>query len=445
MPATLADKTKKDLASLARKKGVAGADKLSREQLLKVLTPKPVAPKPAARPAPKPVPVKTAAKIVVKPKAKAPAPAADRVPAKPTAKHPSPPAAKLPAPPPMKLPAPPPAKPVAKLPTPPSAKAPAPVPAKTTPLPVKPAAKVEGVKPKVKPMPIPAPKPVPRIDPPIPPEKDLSARGKTGVKDQIWLMVSDPFWLHACWELSLQSVQRAEAALGQDWHGAKPCIRLFDVTSQDTTSTSETPVKDYYLHGGCNHWHIDVPQPPKSYRADIGYVTRRGNFHVLARSNCVTPPKTGGGDPLPDEWAKEVDDASAERILAMSTGFEQPGGPPQLRELFDEQYKRATKENAFGSGAVLPEKLKKFAFEIQTELIVHGKTDPTAHVTIQNEPVKLRGDGSFTMRYTLTDGRQILPAVAQAADGMEERTIVLAIERNTKALDPMIHDLYGEN
>jgi hypothetical protein len=34
--------------------------------------------------------------------------------------------------------------------------------------------------------------------------------------------------------------------------------------------------------------------------------------------------------------------------------------------------------------------------------------------------------------------------VATATDGMEERTIVLAVERNTKHLDPMIHDLYGE-
>jgi hypothetical protein len=46
------------------------------------------------------------------------------------------------------------------------------------------------------------------------------------------------------------------------------------------------------------------------------------------------------------------------------------------------------------------------------------------------------------MRYSLTDGRMIIPSVATSADGMEERTIVLAVERNTKHLDPMVHDLY---
>jgi len=310
-----------------------------------------------------------------------------------------------------------------------------------------------GAKPVVPPAKTPkppaAPKPpvLTKIDITIPPDKDLSSKSVKGavIKDRIFLMVRDPFWLHAHWELSYQSVQRAEAALGQDWHGAKPIIRLFDVTSQDTTSTSEAPIRDLVVYGGCTDWYIDVPQPPRSYRADIGYISRRGQFYVLARSNVVMPPKAGASESLEENWATDIDEKAAERLVAMSTGFESSSGQPELRELLEEKLKWSSKETAFGSGAVLPDKLKKFAFSIDAELIVYGKTDPSAHVTLQNEPVKLRPDGTFTMRYSLTDGRQIIPAVAQASDGMEERTIVLAIERNTKHLDPMVHDLYGEN
>ncbi len=61
-------------------------------------------------------------------------------------------------------------------------------------------------------------------------------------------------------------------------------------------------------------------------------------------------------------------------------------------------------------------------------------------MTLQGEPVNLRSDGSFTVRFSLPDSRQIIPAVAASADGSEERTIVLAVERNTKELEPMIHD-----
>ncbi|CAN5317872.1 DUF4912 domain-containing protein [soil metagenome] len=282
-------------------------------------------------------------------------------------------------------------------------------------------------------------------DPVISADKDISSKSAKGiVKDRIFLMVPDPHWLHCHWELSFQSVQRAEAALGQDWYGAKPVIRLFDVTSQDTTSTAETSVRDIVIHGGCNHWYIDITQPPRTYRADIGYITRRGHFHPLCRSNVVTPPKVGEMENLEESFASDVEDKAVEKLLSMTHGFDGPNGSGQLRDLFDEQVKRSSKDASLGNGTAVPEKLKKFAFDLNAELIVYGKTDPTATVKLQNEPLKVRPDGTFTMRYSLTDGRQIIPAVATSSDGMEERTIVLAVERNTKHLDPLVHDLYGE-
>ena len=132
--------------------------------------------------------------------------------------------------------------------------------------------------------------------------------------------------------------------------------------------------------------------------------------------------------------------------MAMSTGFESGGAsrtegtlrgaPPPAAG--------APKETAFGTGAMPPGSLKKFFFDIDAKLIVFGRTDPTAHVTLRNEPIELRPDGTFTMRFSLPDSRQIIPAVATSADGVEERTIVLAVERNTKHLDPMIHDQMSE-
>ena len=65
-------------------------------------------------------------------------------------------------------------------------------------------------------------------------------------------------------------------------------------------------------------------------------------------------------------------------------------------------------------------------------------------MTLGNDPVMLKSDGTFAMWFSLPDSRQIIPAVAASADGVEERTIVLAVERNTKHLDPMIHDQMNE-
>jgi uncharacterized protein len=426
---SLNERSKKDLTNMARRKGIKGFEKMGKEDLVRALhrsakdsKPATKPSKPAPKAASKPVP-KSAAKVT-KPAKPVPRPAppvaAKTIPSKPAA-------AKLPLPQPASKPA-----------------------ANGT---LKPANRLKDLLPPAKPaaskLPAPPPSPAPFVST-IPIEKDLSG-GKNvasggSTKDKIYLMVPDPYWLHATWELTHQSVQRAEAALRQDWHGARPIIRLFDVTSTDTTSTSETPVRDIIVHGGCNNWYIDIPQPPRQYRADIGYISRRGDFFVLARSNVVTPPKAGSTEAINVGWT-DIDSKKAERILAMSTGFESPTHP-ELKELFEERLRRpmgAPKETGFGTGAVPPGNIKKFFFEIDAELIVYGKTDPTAHVTLQNEPVKLRSDGTFTMLFSLPDSRQIIPAVATSIDGVEERTIVLAVERNTKHLDPMIHDQMNEN
>src|SRR5262245_5410364 len=133
------------------------------------------------------------------------------------------------------------------------------------------------------------------------PTKDLSAKVPKDLpagygKDRIVVMVRDPYWLHAYWEITRHAIQRAEAALGQEWHTAKPILRLLDVSSQDTTSTAESTVRDIDIHGGCNNWYIDVANPPRSFRVDVGYLARSGRFYVLARSNVVSTPRAGVSD-----------------------------------------------------------------------------------------------------------------------------------------------------
>ena len=260
-------------------------------------------------------------------------------------------------------------------------------------------------------------------------------------RDRIVLMVRDPYWLHSYWELTTTSVQRAEAALGQDWYNAKPIIRLLDVTSEDVSGSSEAVVRDIEIHGGCNNWYIDVQSPPRSFRVDIGYLTRSGRFYVLSRSNVVTTPRAGVSDKIDENWADIQQ--NYEKIYAMSGGYDPTASSLELKQLFEERLRRPMGSptiTSFGSGAFPGPRRRKFWFQIDAELIVYGATEPTAKVTLQGEPIRLRPDGTFTVRYSLPDSRQIIPAVATSADGVEERTIVLAVERNTKELEPMLHD-----
>jgi len=263
------------------------------------------------------------------------------------------------------------------------------------------------------------------------------------VKDRIIVMVRDPYWLHAYWELSRSTLARAQAALGQDWHTARPILRLMDVTSEDTTSASERHVRDVEIHGGVNNWYLDVAAPPRSFRVDVGYLARRGKFFVLARSNVVTTPKVGVADVFDENWAGV--EKQFRRIYSRSVVPNGPGSAVSndLRELFEERLRRPMQGlslQSLGTGALPTSMGRDFHFEIDAELIVYGSTEPNAKVTLQGEPVQLRPDGTFTVRFSLPDSRQIIPAVAASPDGVEERTVVLAVERNTKELEPMIHD-----
>jgi hypothetical protein len=91
----------------------------------------------------------------------------------------------------------------------------------------------------------------------------------------------------------------------------------------------------------------------------------------------------------------------------------------------------------YGTGQ---DRRNQFDFEVDAELIIFGTTRPDATVTLKGEPVKLRPDGSFTVRMHLPDKRQVLPVVASSADGIESRTVVLAVERNTKTMEPIVQE-----
>jgi hypothetical protein len=83
----------------------------------------------------------------------------------------------------------------------------------------------------------------------------------------------------------------------------------------------------------------------------------------------------------------------------------------------------------FGGGAA---GRKGFWFNVNAELIIYGATEPDATVTIGGRRIKLRGDGSFSFRFALPDGKFNLPAIATNADGDDTRIADLAFSRSTE-------------
>lgn len=264
------------------------------------------------------------------------------------------------------------------------------------------------------------------------------ANGQSG-KDRVVLMVRDSYWLHVNWQLSPSVVQRARAALSQDWHTAKPIIRLHEIDNSSVSDATEKIVREIEIHGAVENWYIDVANPPSSYRVEIGYITSDRRFLCLGRSNSVTTPVPGSADMIDTNWAAVAQDS--EKIYAMSGGYDNQNAGGELQELFEERLRRpmgSPMVTRFGDGAEGVLKRKRgMSFNVDAEMIVYGVAEKDAFVTLAGEPVKLAPDGSFTARVSLPDRRRVLPVVASSSDGVEERTIVLAVERNTKVMEPV--------
>ncbi len=261
-------------------------------------------------------------------------------------------------------------------------------------------------------------------------------------KDRVVLLVRDAYWLQAMWELTRQSVDRARAAMAEHWHTARPFLRLVELDAGGTTSSAERVAREIEIHGGVRTWYIDVHNSPKSFRVDIGYLAANGRFYALARSNTVTTPRPGNGDDLEHNWSEIAE--NCEKIYALSGGYSDENGAQELQELFEERLGRPMGSPAgtrFGVGAdKMLMQQRSFEFEVDAEMIVFGVTKPNAHITLAGTPVKLRPDGSFSARLSLPDRRQVLPVVASSPDGVEQRTVVLAVERNTKVMEPKIRE-----
>jgi uncharacterized protein len=276
--------------------------------------------------------------------------------------------------------------------------------------------------------------------------KDLAFRSvgeeDVAAKDRLVVMVRDSYWLHAYWELSRKSIQRAKVALGQYWHSARPVIRVYEAIRDGTTAATRHAVRDVEIHGGVNNWYIDVYDPPKTYQLDIGYLAPEGKFFCLARSNVVNTPPATAADSFDRNWADVAKDS--DRIFALSGGYSESQPHNELKEVFEERLQRPMGDSPlanFGPGAAGHSPTgADLEFQVDTELIVHGVTRPDAHVTLRGEPVKLRSDGTFAVRFNLPDRRHVLPMVASSRDGAQERTIVLAVDRNTKVMEPVSHD-----
>lgn len=255
-------------------------------------------------------------------------------------------------------------------------------------------------------------------------------------KDRMVLQVRDCRWLHTYWEVVSQTFNRFQSQLGDDFYRSKRLLRVYDVSHIIFNGSNAHSFFDIQINEHASNWYIDTAAPGRSWCVDLGLLLPDGRFITIIRSNTVYTPLEGPSWITDEEWM--VPEDMFARLYGLGFGF---GQSSPLGKAWQERIRKALFSGALASpgmasmaSPVKPmEKQRKFRLVVDCELIVYGATEPDAAVTVQDKPVKLRPDGTFTLRYALPDGKQVIPVKAVSSDNLEERVITPIVSRETKA------------
>ena len=224
--------------------------------------------------------------------------------------------------------------------------------------------------------------------------------------------------------------------MGTEWRVSEPVIRVFDVTSNDETSVSKTLILETRIAYQASTWFFHLQSPRHTYKLQMGFVAPSGRFFGLVNSNRVTLPKPGKFETATTDKAATHTQHRTNQNRGSMNGSATAIINNERPALTGSLGARILRNIAWTSQSAIGD----FDFQIDAELIVHGTTHPDTVLMLLGEEVPIREDGTFQLRFDFPDGRQVIPAVAITPNGAEQRTIVLAIERNTKELERRTFD-----
>ncbi|MCM8778509.1 MAG: DUF4912 domain-containing protein [Candidatus Omnitrophica bacterium] len=250
---------------------------------------------------------------------------------------------------------------------------------------------------------------------------------------KIVLLVRDPWWLHAYWEINREKEMELRQTLGEDlYRRSKHILRVYDITDIDFDGTNAHSYFDIEITGGADNWYIDVGKPNRTWCVDLGLLIPERKFLLICRSNIVRTPRFGMSEITDEEWMSFEEDYW--KLFGVAGGFGLGSSPLQVKRAFKRRFREEISSGAPWSLFSFMEKKKerRFWLVVNTELIVYGATEPDAKVTVQGKPIKLRNDGTFTLRFALPDGTQHIPVEAISADGIDKRKITPIVSRRTE-------------
>lgn len=283
--------------------------------------------------------------------------------------------------------------------------------------------------------------------------------------DRVVFLPRDPEWGYVFWEISPATRKAAEAAGAQQL-----CVRVSDVTGLGNGAAHPHTLQEVPVDTNSTDWHVPMPLSNRDYRVELGFRLEDAGWLSVAFSAKARVPAAKPSEQILDHFVPfSLDTATREeaplhsttlnstiheRLYQVANGFSlhqqglhqqglrRQGGSEAfqqpLQELGLKEEQAGFSDSAAGiwasgrtdSGAGMGGQ-RSFWLVADAELIVYGATDPSASLTIGDEPVPLTSEGTFRIQVPFRDGQQRYAIKAVAADGEQKREVTMAFQRTT--------------
>lgn len=224
--------------------------------------------------------------------------------------------------------------------------------------------------------------------------------------NRITILPRDPWWIYTYWDISEQRINEVISSIPvYERENLKWILRVYDLTGiSNFDGKNANSFFDIGIHLEANNWYVNVNQPERSWCIDIGLINPSGKFFMVARSNIIKTPYFGISSVIDEEWA--LPDEDYYKVLGI---YDLGKSSLERKKRFEEILKHQISSPlaSWGMSSLYSEKHKeadKFFLEVWTELILYGRTEPDADVTVEGKKVNLKSDGTFSIRYALPVG-----------------------------------------
>lgn len=256
---------------------------------------------------------------------------------------------------------------------------------------------------------------------------------------KIAVLIRDPEWVFAYWEINDASRQRFGIPRGR--HNRPLALRVYDVTGIIFDGRNAHRFHDVAVNDYTTSWYLKLPMPNRDYVVEVGTYSDAGEFLAIARSNVAAVPRMGMSEVVDDQFM-EVSEEVYRQIVKLSGGTQlkyRLGSEDVLRVLQHRVFETLSESPMFSgllssSEAAIRRvgaKGRGFWLEVGVDVIVYGATEPDAKVKLMGQDIKLTPEGTFRIRMALPDGTIEFPVEATSADNVETRRVMPVVNRKT--------------